>query len=254
MLRRAGLSTASADFAISKDAGQPCPNLRPDFGCSIHDRLRPLGFAGCAAYDCFGAGQHVTQDTFGGRDWRQEPGIAAPMFAAFAIMRQLHELLWYLGEALALPAARPVHAELRRAQAATGRLTRTGPAELAGLDTAALRGEINPLLLRASELARAGPAAARPTCGAPTWPGRICAARSCPAPACAEPAWSARTSAAPSWTWPTSPAPTCGAPACPAGLAASIFLTQAQVDAARGDAATRLPPALARPGHWPPGG
>ena len=43
--------SASADFAISKPAGQPCPNLHPDFRCSIHDRLRPRGFGGCTAYD-----------------------------------------------------------------------------------------------------------------------------------------------------------------------------------------------------------
>jgi len=60
--------SASADFAIDKDAGQPCPNLRPDFRCSIHDRLRQQGLPGCAVYDCFGAGQQVAQVTFGGRD------------------------------------------------------------------------------------------------------------------------------------------------------------------------------------------
>ena len=37
--------TASADFAINKPAGQPCPNLRADFGCSVHNRLRPAGFS-----------------------------------------------------------------------------------------------------------------------------------------------------------------------------------------------------------------
>lgn len=84
--------SASADFAIDKDAGQPCPNLRGDFRCSIHDRLRQRGFPGCAVYDCFGAGQQVTQVTFGGQDWRT-PGVAAQMFAVFTIVRQLHELL-----------------------------------------------------------------------------------------------------------------------------------------------------------------
>jgi hypothetical protein len=62
--------TASADFAITKPAGRPCPNLGVGFGCGIHDRLRDSGFGGCAVYDCFGAGQKVAQVTFGGRDWR----------------------------------------------------------------------------------------------------------------------------------------------------------------------------------------
>ena len=35
-----------------------------------------------------------------------------------------------------------------------------------------------------------------------------------------------------------------------ADLSSTLFLTQPQVSAARGDAATKLPPSLARPGHW----
>ena len=49
------------------------------------------------------------------------------MFATFSIMRQLHELLWYLGEALTLDAARPVHDELAAAQAETELLTGGNP-------------------------------------------------------------------------------------------------------------------------------
>ena len=147
---------ASADFAIDKPAGTPCPHLRPDFGCGIHDRLRPRGFPGCAVYDCFGAGQKVAQVTFGGRDWRQAPGSARQMYEVFAVMRQLHELLWYLTEALALRPARPLHGELRRALVQTEQLTRGRPDALAGLDVAAHRSRVVPLLRRASELARAG--------------------------------------------------------------------------------------------------
>ncbi|HLT10710.1 MAG TPA: pentapeptide repeat-containing protein, partial [Micromonosporaceae bacterium] len=51
--------SASSEFAIDKPAGSPCPNLGPDFRCRIHDMLRARGFAGCATYDCFGAGQRV---------------------------------------------------------------------------------------------------------------------------------------------------------------------------------------------------
>src|ERR1700722_1356308 len=124
---------ASADFAITKPAGQPCPRLAADFGCGIHDALRPRGFPGCVVYDCFGAGQKVAQVTFGGRDWRQAPGSARQMYEVFAVMRQLHELLWYLTEALALRPARPLHGELRRALAQTEQLTLGRPDALAGL-------------------------------------------------------------------------------------------------------------------------
>ena len=148
--------SASADFAIDKDAGQACPNLRPDFRCAIHDRLRQKGFPGCTVYDCFGAGQKVAQGTFGGRDWRRTPHLAAQMFQVFTIMRQLHELLWYLTEALTLQPARPLHGALGLALDETERLTQQDAGALAELDVVAHQRAVNTLLLRASELARAG--------------------------------------------------------------------------------------------------
>lgn len=97
----------SNDFAVNKSAGTPCKNLRQDFRCGIHTRLRDQGFQGCTVFDCFGAGQQISQVTFGGRDWRAHPETRAEMFEAFPVMRQLHELLFYVAEALALPAAAP---------------------------------------------------------------------------------------------------------------------------------------------------
>ena len=119
----------------TRQAGKPCPNLRDDHRCGIHARLRHKGFTGCTVYDCFGAGQKVSQVTFGGQDWRTGPAQdARRMFDVFPVVRQLHELLWYLTEALTLPAARPVHADLRRALDRTEDLTRGTPEELAALD------------------------------------------------------------------------------------------------------------------------
>ena len=66
----------SSDFAIDKPAGTPCPHLAADDRCGIHAELRGRGFAGCTAYDCFGAGQQVTQVTFGGVGWRASPDVA----------------------------------------------------------------------------------------------------------------------------------------------------------------------------------
>jgi hypothetical protein len=63
--------TASTDFAIDKPAGRPCPQLRSDLRCDIHADLRGQGFAGCAVFDCFGAGQQVVEVTFAGRHWRE---------------------------------------------------------------------------------------------------------------------------------------------------------------------------------------
>ena len=151
----------SADFAIDKAAGQPCPHLQADFRCGIHARLRDRGFRGCAVYDCFGAGQRVSQAVGAGLGWWADPGLASGLLTAFATVRQLHELLWYLAEALALAATRPLHPELRAARAQTRGLAGGNVATLTALDVAAYREAVNALLRRASGLARAaspGPA------------------------------------------------------------------------------------------------
>ena len=130
---------ASADFAVDKPAGTPCRHLRADDRCGIHDRLRDRGFPGCVVFDCFGAGQRVTQDTFAGAGWRDDPGTAAGMAAVFPVMRQLTELLWHLTEARTLVPAGPVRTAVEEASARTAELTRAPAAELAALDVAALR-------------------------------------------------------------------------------------------------------------------
>ncbi len=152
----------SADFALDKPAGRPCPHLQSDFRCEIHARLPERGFRGCTVYDCFGAGQRLTQETFAGADWRVAPDV----LAVFETVRALHELLWYVAAALDLPAAAPVHDELRAAFAETDELAGAAPGELAHLDVDGHRGRVNPLLQRASELARAGVAGRRELRGA----------------------------------------------------------------------------------------
>jgi uncharacterized protein YjbI with pentapeptide repeats len=250
--------SASADFAIDKDAGRPCPNLRHDFGCSIHHDLRRRGFPGCAVYDCFGAGQKVTQVTFGGRDWRRTPEIADRMFAAFTVMRGLHELLWYLGEALTLRQARPLHGELRRALDETERLTQGDPGALARLDTGAHRRDVGALLLRASELVRADAAGPRPDLtgadligkdlvGADLRGGSLRGAYLI----------GADLSRADLRMADLLGADLRGADLRGADLTGCVFLIQSQIDAARGDLGrdgTRLPPSLTAPAHWPAAG
>jgi hypothetical protein len=145
---------ASADFALDKPAGHPCPHLHADSRCGIHAELRPRGFAGCAAYDCFGAGQRVSQVTVG-RDWRADPATARLTAEVFPVVRQLHELLWYLTGALAEPAAEPVHAELRRSLTQTERLAAGDPDALRALDLGAHGRAVDALLRRTSALVRA---------------------------------------------------------------------------------------------------
>ena len=208
--------SVSADFPITKNAGQACPHLQPDFRCGIHTRLRQQGFRGCAVYDCFGAGQKVSQVTFAGRDWRQAPRTAKQMFEVFAIMRTLHELLWYLTEALRLPSAHPLHAELSLAHSQTERLTHQSPDALLQLDVTAHQRDVNVLPLRASELVRTEVRHKKKDLKGADLIG----------------------------------ADFRGADLIGADLTGSLFLIQSQLDAAKGDSDTKLPPSLTRPKHW----
>ncbi|HEU4422997.1 MAG TPA: pentapeptide repeat-containing protein [Pilimelia sp.] len=244
---------ASADFAIDKAAGHPCPNLRPDFRCGIHASLRQRGFPGCTVYDCFGAGQKVAQVTFGGQDWRRAPRTATRMFEVFAVMRQLHELLWYLAEARTLRPARPLHDELGLAFDRIDRLTRGTPEALLEVDVAARRQDVNALLLRASELVRAG-AGRRPADrrGADLVGADLRGADLRRANLRGVHLIGADLRGADLRLADLTGADVRGAKLHGADLRDSIFLTQSQLDAATGDTATRLPPSLARPTHWAP--
>jgi uncharacterized protein YjbI with pentapeptide repeats len=247
--------SVSADFAIDKAAGQPCPHLGPGFRCGIHRQLRPRGFPGCAAYDCFGAGQKVAQVTFGGQDWRQAPHTARQMFAAFTVMRQLHELLWYLAQALALPAARPLHGELRRALEQTERLSGSRPDALVALDVDSCRQHVNALLVRASELARAGlgpPGSRADHRGADLSGADLRGACLRGASLRGARLIGADLAGADLTGADLTGADLRAADLSGADLAGAIFLTQSQLDAARGDAGTGRPASLVRPAHWRP--
>ncbi|HST67014.1 MAG TPA: pentapeptide repeat-containing protein, partial [Mycobacteriales bacterium] len=79
-------------------------HLSPSSRCEIHSALIPRGFPGCVAYDCFGAGQRVVS--------LLGPTRTPRLLQAYEVLHQLHELLFYVADALGRPAAAPVHPEL----------------------------------------------------------------------------------------------------------------------------------------------
>ncbi|MEV4947748.1 pentapeptide repeat-containing protein [Streptomyces sp. NPDC053755] len=241
----------SADFAVDKSSGEPCRNLRDDFRCGIHTRLRPSGFSGCTVYDCFGAGQKVSQITFGGVSWREAPETAHLMYEVFPVVRQLHELLRYLTEVLALPAARPLHDEAAEALARVEELTRGTAYELEKLDVAAVRARVNPLLLQASALVRAAAGGtARNRRGADLIGARLRGAKLRGADLRGALLIAADLSGADLSLADLIGADLRDADLSGADLTGALFLTQPQLNAARGDAATLLPEGFERPSHW----
>lgn len=243
----------SNDFAANKPAGTPCRNLQQDFRCGIHTRLRDKGFQGCTVFDCFGAGQQVSQVTFGGRDWRADPATARAMYEAFPVMRQLHELLFYTAEALTLPAAAPLHAKLRLALADTERWTRADAESLAALDVGALRQEVNALLLKTSELVRAKvPGRRKNHRGADLMGARLAGADLRGANLRGAYLIAADLSRADLRTADMIGADLRDANLRGADLREAIFLTQPQLNAAQGNPTTQIPPTLTHPTHWTP--
>jgi hypothetical protein len=240
---------ASADFAITKPAGTPCPHLLLGFACEIHARLRDEGFAGCAAFDCFGAGQQIAQVTFGGQDWRSAPDIAPLMFAVFPVMRHLHELLWYLTEALTFTVPRELGRELELARATTDRYTGLPAAELVALDLGSHHELVRDLLRQASGHARAGRLGpdrhGADLAGADLRDARLAGADMRGASLIGADLRGADLRYA-----DLIGADFRGAQLEGANLGGALFLTQPQVDAAAGDARTQLPAALRRPAHW----
>jgi uncharacterized protein YjbI with pentapeptide repeats len=239
----------SSQFAIDKPAGVACPHLAVDHRCSIHSRLCDEGFPGCAAYDCFGAGQRLAQVTFGGRDWRTHAEVRAPMMAALLIMRGLHELLWYLTEALDLSTSDPVRRALAAARTTVEEAASSPPELLLETDLERLRVAAAPLLREASWLARAdlGGAdhAADDLSGADlrgadlrgvSFRGALL--------------MGARLAGADLNRADLLAADLRGADLSGAHLSDALFLTRTQLGGARGDRRTTLPIGLDRPAHW----
>ncbi|WP_256218537.1 pentapeptide repeat-containing protein [Bacillus sp. MUM 116] len=250
---------ASTDFASGKEGGSPCANLQADFRCSIHKDLRQKGFKGCTVYECFGAGQKVSQITFKGNDWREHPQSAKQMFDVFPVMQQLHEMLLYLNEALMLKETQSIHNELKSMFEKTEQLTYLSPESLMELDVPSHRAEVNELLLKTSELVRTeigsqqkGTKNTRKTYGrgANLFGANLRKANLQGANLRGAYLIAANLKDTDLYGADVIGADFRDADLSGANLTGTLFLTQAQINAAKGDANTKLPKALTRPAHW----
>jgi uncharacterized protein YjbI with pentapeptide repeats len=241
----------SADFAFDKEGGTPCRNLQGDYRCSIHKELRGKGFRGCTVYECFGAGQKVSQMTYQGKDWREHPSTAKEMFEVFPIMQQLHEMLRYLQEALGLEQARPIHEELQQAFDETERLTLLSPEKILSLDIPGHRAVVSALLSKTSEFVRGS---VKPTkqakVGSMMIGAKLRGANLKGASLRGALLIAADLRGADLRMTDLLGADLRDANLCGADLTGSIFLTQAQVNSATGDRHTKLPLSLRTPDHW----
>lgn len=145
---------ASSDFPINKPAGTPCIHLQSDYGCQIHSTLRDKGFKGCTVFDCLGAGQVVSQVTFKGQNWRDNPEIGETMFRVFPVMEQIHEMIAYTAEALPYDIPHALSDQLSMQLKELQNLTKLDVKQLLSLDLVIYRFPLNKLLSETSAYIR----------------------------------------------------------------------------------------------------
>jgi len=243
--------TKAGGFGDDIPAGIPCHNLQTDNLCRIHPRLREEGWPACTVFDCFGAGQQVTQVTFAGQaDWRDGPDTAAAMFSAFATMRHLMEMLLLLTEAHAL-ADGPLIQDVEALRTELEELVASPAGQVTAANVPGLRGRVGPVIGAVSEAHRhPSPHSKRfqpraHLMGANLHKSqldRYCLRSALLIAADLRGATFERTDLL--------GADLRDADLSGANLRSAIFLTQQQVDAAQGDARTRLPVGLHSPAHW----
>jgi hypothetical protein len=124
----------SAEFAYDKPADTPCRHLAGDDRCAIHAGREGAGFSGCVLFDCYGAGQRIVQELYGGRSWRDDPDLLAEMSRCFFALRRVHELLMLLGEAAKLDLSAPVRETLEEHRRRLDPDAGWSPAALLSLD------------------------------------------------------------------------------------------------------------------------
>lgn len=250
--------TASSDFPINKIAGKPCPNLQSCFRCEIHEQLREKGFRGCTVFDCLGAGQMVSQHTFKGQSWRENPDSAEKMFRVFPIMAQLYEMLAYVSEALSYPLSSSLRKDLSAQLDQLERLTKLDSDALIALDVRKYRMPINELLLTTSLSIRnalittiSSKNKRKLNYRGVDWMGKKLSQKDLRATDLR----GAYLIAADLQDADLGGVDFIGADlrdanVSGANLATSLFLTQMQINSAKGNLKTKLPLHLQRPSHW----
>lgn len=251
--------TASADFPVDKAGGVPCKNLEENFRCGIHQNLCPSGYSGCTVFDCMGAGQKVSQHTFGGKSWKDRPESAIQMFQVLPIMQQLQEMIFYLTQAMERLGEGELEENLHKSRQTIERLTLAPAESLLSIDLPHHRHNINKLLVEISDIVRLdsgrcnkkknrkkGPNFQGMDLMGAKFPGKDMRGSSFRG---------AYLIGADLGNTDLRNSDFIGADLRNANLSGanlkgSLYLTQMQLNSARGDASTKIPDLLSVPAHW----
>lgn len=141
----------SEGFPDDKKAGEPCRNLMPNFQCKVHDKLKELNFKGCISYDCLGAGQKVTNSIYKGINWKTPSEYTEKIFDVFLIVCELHQMQWYLTESSLIYCADEYRHEIDLLIDENKKITNLSPEELLTQDISEYKKKVNSILKKVGE-------------------------------------------------------------------------------------------------------
>lgn len=245
---------ACEGFPQNKDAGIPCKNLNKDFSCKIHSSLQKKGLKGCTAYDCFGAGQKIAQKTFKNTNWRDlSSEEKKKMFDGYLVMIQLHEMLWYLNYALYMSSSdKKTNDKISKLADEIHNITLNNIDDLLSLNIESLRNNVNTYLKNISEYIRKkfnssnnNTKPKKDFFGKDLRKKNLKGADLRGACLIAANLTNVDLSGADLISADMRDANICGA-----DLSQTLFLTQIQINGAKGDINTKLPSIINRPPNW----
>jgi hypothetical protein len=136
-------------FGFDKPPHCACRHLTRENRCEIHPSLAERGFPGCVSFDCYGAGQRVTQD-LNGMSWRtSDESTVQTLFSTYSSCVPVHRLMAMLALAEA-NASPPFDTQLRLKREQLDELCRSEEAKTGSLDLATLKTDVMELVRAAT--------------------------------------------------------------------------------------------------------
>lgn len=133
-------------FPENKVAGKPCTKLKSDYHCKIHQELEKRNMKGCIGYDCFGAGQHVTQCIYKGETWQTSQEQSQEIFDVFVIVFQLYQIRYFLEESILVIPAKELWSDIKNLINENEALCHSTPKSILDIDIESYRNKVNIIL------------------------------------------------------------------------------------------------------------
>lgn len=133
-------------FPDNKKAGKPCINLQNNYSCKIHSELGNLNMKGCIGYDCLGAGQHVTKCIYRGETWKTSKEKSQEIFDVFVIVFQLYQIRYFLEESKIIIPAKELWNDIQSLIDENEAVCNSTPQHIIGTDIESYRNKANIIL------------------------------------------------------------------------------------------------------------